>query len=56
MRYDEYKQEHPEELVNVERLFERSGHYDNVRKARQKRKLKKIEECRRILYGEEHSK
>lgn len=49
----EYQKEHPEECVELNRLKEVSLQIELARKARATEKLKRIEECRRILYGSE---
>ena len=50
--YKEYTLEHPEELVGLNKLKKNSESIEiQLRKAREE-KLKRIEECRRILYGE----
>lgn len=50
--YEQYKLEHPEELREVNRLKAYSGHVEAQRGKLRKKKLKKVEECRRILYGD----
>lgn len=52
--YEEYKLEHPEELVALESLKRKSANIERQRKLRRSEKLRRIEECRRIL-NEEHS-
>ena len=52
--YEEYKKEHPEELTGLESLKRRSAAIERERKRRRSDKLKRIEECRRIL-NEKHS-
>ena len=49
--YEEYVKEHPEEMVRINALKQNSERIDAAIKARRKEKLKKIEECRRWLYG-----
>ncbi len=48
----EYQKEHPEECVELNRLKAVSLEITLSRKQRVAEKLKRIEECRRILYGE----
>lgn len=50
--YDQYKQEHPEELRELNRLKAYSRHVDVRREKLRRKKLKKVEECRRFLYGD----
>ena len=50
--YEQYKQEHPEELVEVNRIKAFSGHFEAQRERLRKKKLKRVEECRRVLYGD----
>lgn len=47
----EYQKEHPEECVEINRLKAYSRSVDEDRQRRVTEKLKKIEECRRKLYG-----
>lgn len=49
----EYQKEHPEECVEINKLKMVSMQIDLMRKERVQAKLKKIEECRRKLYGKE---
>lgn len=49
--YEEYVKENPEEMVKINALKKNSERIDAGLKARRKEKLKKIEECRRWLYG-----
>lgn len=50
--YEEYKLEHPEELVGINRLLKYSEKIEKRRKEQQKLKIAKIEMCRRLLYGD----
>ena len=50
--YEQYKEQHPEELLDLNRLKAYSGHVEEQRLRRRAKKLKRIEECRRILYGD----
>ena len=50
--YEEYKQEHPEELVRVNKLFAYTEAVEAEKKKLRAAKLAKIEACRRKLYGE----
>ena len=52
--YEEYKAEHPEEMVNINRLYQTSRNIEKSLENRRSAKLKKIEECRRLLYGTKH--
>lgn len=49
--YEQYKEQHPEELLDLNRLKAYSGHVEEQRLRRRAKKLKRIEECRRELYG-----
>lgn len=49
----EYQKEHPEECVELNRIKAHSQAIAETRKRMASEKLKKIEECRRILYGKE---
>ena len=49
--YEEYKKEHPEEMVQLNSLKRTSRTIEKNLEGRRKAKLKKIEECRRWLYG-----
>lgn len=49
----EYQKEHPEECVELNRIKAHSQIINESRKRMATEKLKKIEECRRILYGSE---
>lgn len=49
----EYQKEHPEECVELNRIKAHSQMIAESRKAMAQEKLKKIEECRRKLYGKE---
>lgn len=49
--YQEYVKEHPEEMTKINALKRNSERIDAGMKERRKAKLKKIEECRRWLYG-----
>ena len=53
--YEEYKTEHPEEFVGINRLLKYSEEIEKKRKEYQKLKIAKIEMCRRLLNGN-HSK
>lgn len=50
--YKEYVNEHPEELTNLNRIKNRSDSIHKMLRSRKQERLKKIEECRRILNGE----
>lgn len=50
--YEQYKEEHPEELQELNRLLRFSESEERRLAGRRKEKLKKIEECRRVLYGD----
>lgn len=50
--YEDYVRENPDELLGLHEIFVRSVRINAQRKARQAEKLKRIEECRRVLYGE----
>lgn len=50
--YYEYASEHPEELICIEQMKRFSREVDKGFKRRKKEKLKKLEECRRLLYGD----
>lgn len=50
--YEEYKKEHPEELVRLNGLKEQSAAIEQQKWAMARNKLRKVEECRRKLYGE----
>lgn len=50
--YEEYKREHPEELVRVNKLFDFSQTVEEQRQRMREAKLAKIEACKRALYGE----
>ena len=54
--YEQYKKDHPEEMVNLNRIYGHTKKVERTLAARKKEKLKKIEECRRLLYGEEYPK
>ena len=47
--YEEYKQEHPEELVDINRLKAYSQAVETRLEARRKEKIERIEECRKKL-------
>lgn len=49
--YEEYKREHPEELVRVNRLFANNQAIEERNKKLREAKLAKIEACKRALYG-----
>lgn len=49
----EYQEEHPEECVELNRIKAHSQAVAESRKRMASEKLKRIEECRRILYGKE---
>lgn len=49
--YEEYVKEHPEEMVRINALKKTSKRIETDLKDRRKEKLRKIEECRRWLYG-----
>ena len=49
--YEQYKQEHPEELVRVNRLFAYTEAVEETRQKLREAKLAKIEACKRALYG-----
>lgn len=53
--YEEYKQEHPEELIGINRLMAYAKRFEKVKEEHKKIRIAKIEMCRRLLYGE-HSK
>lgn len=50
--YEEYKQEHPEELVRVNKLFAYTEAVEEHKSKLRAAKLAKIEACKRRLYGE----
>ena len=50
--YEQYKEEHPEELQELNRLLRFSESEERRLAGRRKEKLKKIEECRRVLYSD----
>lgn len=50
--YEEYKQEHPEELVNLEKMKARQLAIKEYKQKLIAEKQRRIEECRRYLYGE----
>lgn len=50
--YEEYKQEHPEELIRLNEVKRQSEAIEQQRWAIARNKLRKVEECRRKLYGE----
>ena len=50
--YELYKEQHPEELRDLNRIKHYSGHIEEQRERRRVKKLKRIEECRRRLYGD----
>ena len=52
--YEDYRKEHPEELKEIDRLKSYTKAVDSLLRKRQKQKLKRIEECRRILYGNDN--
>ncbi len=52
--YEDYRKEHPEELKEIDRLKSYTKAVDSLLRKRQKHKLKRIEECRRILYGDDN--
>lgn len=49
--YEEYKQEHPEELVRLNQLFKNSQAIEERNRKLREAKLAKIEACKRALYG-----
>lgn len=49
--YEEYKQEHPEELVRLNTLFAYTKSVEDQRQKMREAKLAKIEACKRALYG-----
>ena len=50
--YREHFEEHPEEYEGINAIKLQTKLYEIEREKRRKEKLKKIEECRRILDGE----
>lgn len=50
--YEEYKKEHPEELVRLNSVKQYSQSIEEQRKRMAQDKLRKVAECRRYLYGE----
>lgn len=53
--YEEYKKEHPEEMVRLNALMRTSKHIQKNLDDRRQAKIRKIEECRRILYGAQYT-
>lgn len=51
--YEEYKQEHPEELLRVNKLFAYTEAVEEQKRQLRAAKLAKIEACKRKLYGEQ---
>lgn len=49
LMWKEYFRNHPEEYDGVQRLKDLSKAHDDLMEEKRKEKLKKIEECRRIL-------
>ena len=46
----------PEEYEAIQRLKDNSRRIESLRANRREQKLKRIEQCRRELYGAQHSK
>lgn len=53
--YEEYKAEHPEEMVRLNELKAKSRGIEKDLERRRRAKVQKIAEMRRMLYGEEYS-
>lgn len=51
--YEEYKKEHPEELVRLNALKDKSASIEARNQKAREEKIRRIEECRRILNGEQ---
>lgn len=47
--YEEYIKEHPEEFVDLSRIYASSERIEIERHRRRQKKLEKIEYCRRLL-------
>lgn len=50
--YEQYKEQHPEELQEVNALKDYSAAVERRLSDRRKEKLKRIEKYRRVIYGE----
>lgn len=50
--YEEYKTEHQEELVGINRLLKYSEEIEKERKEYRNLKIAKVEMCRRLLNGD----
>ncbi len=54
--YYEYALEHPEEMVNVTALLQKSSAFEIARQKRINAKLALIQQCREVLKNETHNK